>query len=123
MPVPRWMATVNKRVFNPMELRRGRRPVLTHVGRVTGVAHHTPLDAHLVEGGFIFVVVYGAGSDWVRNILAAGSARLAIDGTTFELTSPEVMDAAAAIPLLPPSFEPPPGFLHVTEYLRMAVAR
>ena len=30
MPLPRWLAHINKRVFNPMEVRRGARPVLIH---------------------------------------------------------------------------------------------
>jgi len=33
MPLPRWLAQINKRVFNPMEVRRGARQVLIHTGR------------------------------------------------------------------------------------------
>ncbi len=76
MPMPRWVARINKRVFNPMELRRGVRPVLTHVGRSSGKTYRTPLDAHLIEGGYIFIVMYGSDSDWVQNVLAAGAATL-----------------------------------------------
>lgn len=51
MPVPKWVAKVNKRVFNPREIRRGNRPVLTHIGRSSGKIFQTPLDAHAVDGG------------------------------------------------------------------------
>lgn len=34
VPLPRWLAQLNKRVFNPREIRRGTRPVLVHVGRL-----------------------------------------------------------------------------------------
>ncbi|GAB1511362.1 PNPOx family protein [Actinophytocola sp. KF-1] len=46
----------------------GKRPVLTHVGRRSGRTYRTPLDAHPVEGGYVFVLVYGPGSDWARNV-------------------------------------------------------
>ncbi len=75
MPMPMWVAEINKRVFNPMERRRGVRPVLSHVGRVTGRIHHTPLDAHPVDGGYVFILVYGSRSDWVRAERAARGGR------------------------------------------------
>ena len=40
MPMPRWWAQINKRVFNPLELERGRRAVLRHVGRVSHESFH-----------------------------------------------------------------------------------
>jgi hypothetical protein len=42
MPLPRWLAHINKRVFNPMEVRRGARPVLIHTGRSSGKTYRTP---------------------------------------------------------------------------------
>ena len=33
MPLPRWLAKINKRTFNPIEVRRAARPVLIHTGR------------------------------------------------------------------------------------------
>ena len=30
--MPKWVAKVNKRTFNKLELKRGKRPVLTHAG-------------------------------------------------------------------------------------------
>ncbi len=73
MPMPLWFGQINKRVFNKMELKRGVRPVLTHVGRSSGKVYRTPLDAHPVDGGYLFILVYGSGSDWVQNALAAGT--------------------------------------------------
>jgi len=62
MPMPRWWTHLNKRVFNPMELRRSRRPVLTHVGRSSGTTYRTPLDAQPVDGGYGFILVHGSRS-------------------------------------------------------------
>jgi hypothetical protein len=60
MPMPRWWGQINKRVFNPRELKRSVRPVLAHVGRTSGKTYRTPLDAHPVDGGYLFILVYGS---------------------------------------------------------------
>ena len=118
MPLPKWLARVNRRVFNPMELKRGVRPVLVHVGRTSGTTHHTPLDAHPVEGGFIFIAAYGSDSDWVRNVMAAGSASVTTGGETFELAAPRLISAEAARSQLAERTKTPADFLGVA-YLRM----
>lgn len=123
MPMPRWVGAINKRVFNKLELERGKRPVITHVGRSSGATFHTPLDAHRVGDGFIFILMYGSRSDWVKNVLAAGSARLRADGTEFELEAPRIITKEAAWEQLPEGTKPPPDFLNVTEYLQMAISR
>lgn len=119
MPVPKWVAKLNKRVFNPREIGRGRRPVLHHVGRSSGETFRTPLDAHPVDSGYIFILMYGSDSDWVKNVLAAGSANLHIDGTEIQLTSPRLVTEKEAWRLLPEATKAPPGFMRVTEYLQM----
>lgn len=122
MPMPMWVAEINKRVFNKMELKRGQRPVLTHVGRSSGTTYRTPLDAHRVEDGFIFILVYGSESDWVQNVLASGNASLEVDGETFELTSPRLISDDEAWAQMPSNATRPPGFLNINEYLRMDIA-
>ena len=117
--MPRWWTQINKRVFNPVELRRGVRPVLTHVGRYSGEVYRTPLDAHPVDGGYVFVLVYGSRSDWVRNALAAGHARLTIDGQEIELTAPRLIGGDEAWHAIGATAKRPPGLLRITEYLRM----
>ena len=119
MPVPMWVTQVNKRVFNPRELRKGVRPVLTHVGRSSEKTYRTPLDAHAVEGGYIFIVMYGSDSDWVQNVLAAGSATLNVDSDELELVSPRLVSKEDAWQLLPSTTKAPANFLRVTEYLQM----
>jgi deazaflavin-dependent oxidoreductase (nitroreductase family) len=119
MPMPRWWGHINKRVFNPRAIAGGRWPVLTHVGRTSGATYHTPLDAHPVEGGYLFVLVYGSGSDWVQNVLAAGQARLRVDGEEVELTAPRLVHADEALTLLPDDVARPPRLLRITEALRM----
>lgn len=121
MPVPTWVARVNKRVFNQIELKRGVRPVLIHVGRSSGTTYETPLDAHAVDGGYIFILMYGSESDWVKNVLAAGSATLRIRGDEIELVDPRLVSEEMAWEHLPETAKAPPGFLNVTEYLQMDI--
>ena len=119
MPVPKFMAHVNKRLFNKLELRKGVRPVLTHVGRSSGSTFRTPLDAHPVDGGYIFIALYGADSDWVKNILAAGTALLTLGDDEFELVNPRVVSKDVAWPQMAKETKEPPKFLRVTEFLQM----
>lgn len=115
MPMPRWWGHLNKRVFNPRAIAGGKYPVLIHVGRTSGTTYRTPLDAHPVDGGYLFVLVYGPESDWVRNVLAARGARLRIDGKEVELTAPRLVGEDE----LPSAVTRPPKLLRITGFLRM----
>ncbi len=121
MPVPMWVAQVNKRLFNKLELKRGKRPVLTHVGRSSGKTYQVPLDAHRVDGGFIFILMYGSSSDWVQNVLAAGTASLEVGGEEFDLASPRLVTKDVAWAQLPGTTKAPPKRLNVTEFLQMDI--
>ncbi len=122
MPMPLWWGHVNKRIFNRLELKKGVRPVITHIGRSSGKAYQTPLDAHPVEGGFIFILVYGSQSDWVQNILASGTAQLKAGSSEHKLNNPRVVTGDVAWRLLPETVKKPPGFLKISEFLQMDVA-
>lgn len=122
MPMPKWWGHVNKRLFNPRAIAGGKWPVLTHVGRTSGATYRTPLDAHPVDGGYLFVLVYGSGSDWVRNVLTAGGARLRVDGKELELTAPRIVGEDEALQALPGGEARPPKLLRITEFLRMDLA-
>ncbi|MBC7300518.1 MAG: nitroreductase family deazaflavin-dependent oxidoreductase [Nocardia sp.] len=122
MPMPIWWGHINKRVFNKRAVAGGKWPVLTHTGRTSGTIYHTPLDAHPVDGGYLFVLVYGSGSDWVCNIVAAGTARLRKDGREVALTAPRIIGRDEAFQILPPEIPRPPKLLRITEFLRMDLA-
>lgn len=122
MPLPRMLAQINKRIFNPRALDKGSWPVLTHIGRKSGKTLRTPLDAYPTDSGYLFVLMYGAESDWTQNVLAAGKAKLTVEGKDIDLTAPQVIGKDEAVPLLPPGTKPPPGFLGVNDYLLMKLA-
>jgi deazaflavin-dependent oxidoreductase (nitroreductase family) len=123
VPLPRWLAQLNKRTFNKMEIKRGNRPVLSHVGRASGKAYETPLDPHAVEGGYIFIANYGRDSDWVKNILAAGTAALRVDGDEVALVSPRMVPKDEARQQMAAQTKWPPHRMNVTECLRMDIDR
>jgi deazaflavin-dependent oxidoreductase (nitroreductase family) len=122
VPVPKWIAQVNKRFFNKMELRRGKRPVIVHVGRKSGKTFYTPLDAHEVDGGYVFFCMYGADSDWVKNVMAAGRATLQIEEDRFELEKPRLISREEAQAQVAAGTNIQPGRIKGIEYLRMDIA-
>ena len=118
MPYPRWLAKINKRVFNPRQIRKGNYPVVDHVGRTSGKTYRTPLDAYPTETGFVLVARYGPNSDWVLNILAAGTATLRIGGKKHALGSPRLVSQEEALGVLV-SDEPPADFTKAEDFLLM----
>jgi deazaflavin-dependent oxidoreductase (nitroreductase family) len=93
--------------------------VLIHVGRSSGKVYKTPLDAHEVHDGYVFILVYGSRSDWVQNILAAGSATLSINGSERQLTNPRLVSKDEAWTQVDPATKEPPGLLRISEFLQM----
>ncbi len=123
MPLPRWLARFNKRFVDPREVRRGVRPVLIHLGRSSGRTYQTPLDAHRLPDGYLFIPMYGSRTDWVQNVLAAGAARLSIDGSQVQLESPRMVRKRDVWALLPPGSKTPMGITGESELLRMDLRR
>jgi len=123
MPLPRWLAHINKRVFNPIEVRRRARPVLIHTGRTSGKTYRTPLDTHHLPDGYLFIPLYGPRTDWVKNVLAAQAARLSIDGHEIELQSPRLVKKKDIWPMVPTTTNSYPGISSESELLRMDIRR
>jgi len=123
MPMPRWLAHINKRVFNPIEVRQGARPVLIHTGRTSGKTYRTPLDAHRLPDGYLFIPLYGPRTDWVKNVLAAQAAQLSIDGHEIELQSPRLVKKKDIWPMVLTTTNSYPGISSESELLRMDIRR
>jgi len=65
--------------------------------------------------------MYGPRSDWVRNVLAAGAARLRMGGKEIELESPRIVKQRDVWPLLLTPTKPPSGISSDSELLQMDV--
>ncbi len=94
MPAPRSIARFNRRFTNRLTLKvAGYLPgfaVVSHVGRRSGRAYRTPVNAFRTDDGYIIALTYGAQSDWVKNVLAAGSCELRTRGRRVCLYDPRI---------------------------------
>jgi deazaflavin-dependent oxidoreductase (nitroreductase family) len=68
--------------------------VVQHVGRSTGRSFETPVAVAATADGFVVALPYGPTTDWVRNVLASGSAVVVVEGDTHEVHRPEVVPMA-----------------------------
>jgi deazaflavin-dependent oxidoreductase (nitroreductase family) len=90
----------NRDVMNRRQLRTAGQAgvdysVVVHVGRRSGRTYRTPVGAVPADDGFVVGLPYGPGTDWVRNVVAAGGATVEHDGRTVAVDRPEVTDSKA----------------------------
>ncbi|GAA1607941.1 hypothetical protein [Actinoplanes couchii] len=72
--------------------------LIHHRGRKTGRDLTVPIAVTVAPDGFVINLPFGAHTNWVRNVLAAGGCVLRWKGRDHRLTDPRVIDAAAARP-------------------------
>ena len=95
--VLRWLT----RVGRPLALRSAGKEgsatsVVRHVGRRSGREYQTPVTAVEHDDSFLIALPYGERTDWLKNVLAKGSATLVTGGRTYEVDEPEVIPMAEA---------------------------
>ncbi len=92
MPLPKALARFNRLVTNRISRPfAGRLPgfgVVIHKGRRSGREYRTPVNVFRRDGGFELALTYGPSADWVKNVMAAGGARLLYRGRVHDLTEP-----------------------------------
>jgi deazaflavin-dependent oxidoreductase (nitroreductase family) len=119
------LARFNRGLFNPVVRsfagrRRSPVAVVVHRGRRSGRRYRTPVLAMRVDGGYLVALFYGADSDWVRNLLAAGGCTLERGGRRVELTSPGILDISDGMTLVPAPLRPALRLLRVRRVLRLS---
>ncbi|MEV6347582.1 hypothetical protein [Actinoplanes sp. NPDC051851] len=72
--------------------------VVRHRGRKTGRALSVPIVAIPTDHGFVVNLPWGAGTNWVRNVLAAGGCTIRRRGVDHRVDNPEIIDEATARP-------------------------
>ena len=97
-------------VGNPVQLRSAGTPgtyasVIRHRGRRTGRTYHTPVWAVPTEDGFVVAIVYGSGSDWLKNVVASGAAAIVHDGDTYSVDQPEIVPMERARAYFPATLQ------------------
>lgn len=70
--------------------------VVEHVGRTSGKTYKTPIHAVRSAEGFAIALPYGSGSDWVKNVLARGSAVVQYEGRSYSVDRPSVVPLSEA---------------------------
>ena len=91
------------RVLNPL-IRRlaGRRHFhmaaqIVHRGRRSGRSYVTPATARLNGGLFWVSLTFGSGSDWCRNVLAAGGCIIKWQGQQYLTVHPVIVERSVAL--------------------------
>jgi deazaflavin-dependent oxidoreductase (nitroreductase family) len=95
MPLPKTLARFNRVVTNPVVGHAARRlpgfAVVMHVGRRSGRVHRTPVNLFRAGDRYVIALTYGADSQWVRNVMAAGGCEVESRGRTIALRDPRLV--------------------------------
>jgi len=95
MPLPKSLAKFNlrytNRVLGPLARLLPGFAVVTHVGRRSGRVYRTPVNLWRDGDGYVIALTYGADSQWVRNVLAAGAVDVETRGRMVHLVGPEIV--------------------------------
>jgi len=86
--------------LNPRQMRSAGMPgayasVIRHRGRTSGRPYETPVGAVAVDDGFVIALPYGSLTQWVRNVVASGSATIVHEGQTHQVDQPEIIPMRA----------------------------
>jgi len=93
--------------------------VVVHRGRTTGRQYRTPVNVFpRPDDRYVMALTYGADTDWVKNVLAAGGCELLTRGRHIELTAPRVFhdESRREIRVVERTIL---GLLHVNDFLEL----
>jgi deazaflavin-dependent oxidoreductase (nitroreductase family) len=91
--------------------------VVRHVGRTSGRPYETPVKAVPTIDGFVISLPYGSNTDWLKNMVAGGSATIVHEGSTYPVDRPEVVPTTVAAPLFSPKDQRIHRVFRVEEFL------
>ncbi len=105
-PVIDAVRRMNRSLTNPRVMRTAgssgtQTSVIRHVGRTSGRTYETPVDVIATDDGFLIALPYGTRADWVRNVLAAGSATILRQGESVDVDAPIIAATAEVAGQLP----------------------
>ena len=90
---------LNRSLTNPRVMRTAgtdatQTSVIAHTGRTSGRVYETPVDTIPAKTGFLIALPYGTRADWVRNVLASGSATVVTRGERVDVDRPSIVATA-----------------------------
>jgi deazaflavin-dependent oxidoreductase (nitroreductase family) len=126
MPLPHRLGQINRHLTNPILW-----PILSrlpgsgfgriaHVGRQSGRAYRTPMLGFRDGDSVVFALTYGAGTQWVRNVLAAGACDFETRRGTHHLVEPRLFHDPERR-AVPPIVRRILGVIKADDFLRMRV--
>jgi deazaflavin-dependent oxidoreductase (nitroreductase family) len=77
-----------------------------HAGRRSGNSYVTPVGARVNGDVAIIPLTVGNQSDWVRNVRAAGTCSIRVDGKDHQAVRPQILAWADVKPLVRAGFNP-----------------
>ena len=126
MPLPKRLARFNllvtNRVLGPLARRAPGFAIVWHVGRRSGRAYRTPVNLFRSGDRYVIALTYGADSQWVRNVLAAGEVDIETRGQRLHLVDPEIVHDAQRS-LVPEPVRHVLGLANVTDFMLVRPAR
>ena len=93
--------------------------VVRHVGRRSGRTYETPVVAVEHDDSLLIALPYGERTDWLKNVLASGSAAVIKNGRTYEVDKPAVIPITEATSFFRPREQRMHRQFHVDSALRL----
>jgi deazaflavin-dependent oxidoreductase (nitroreductase family) len=90
-----------------------------HRGRRSGKTYATPVALRPTPEGFVLPLPWGEGTDWCRNLRAAGGGSVQWRGADYAVDSPEVIDTAEALPAFAAAMRPIVRLVGIKKFLRV----
>jgi deazaflavin-dependent oxidoreductase (nitroreductase family) len=120
----RFMRALARSGAGPSRAIAGRRwfplwAVIHHVGRTSGKQYAFPIVSLRTEGGFLIPIPFGDATQWVRNVLAAGSSTLTWRGRDHLVVNPRVIDWSEARPRVNPVLRAIVPIVGIRSFLRV----
>ncbi|GAA4224553.1 nitroreductase family deazaflavin-dependent oxidoreductase [Actinomadura meridiana] len=128
MPIPRFVARANRAATNKLTMPfAGRLPgfgIVLHRGRRSGRPHRTPINIFREPGGhgYVAALTYGTGTDWLKNVIAAGGCDLVVRGERVHVTDPRIVHDPART-AVPAPVRPLLGLAGVNDFLHLSAER
>lgn len=93
--------------------------VVRHRGRRSGESYATAIAVRPMADGFVLPLPWGEGTDWCRNLRAAGGGIVNWRGADYEISEPEVIDTADALPAFSAVMRPLVRLFGIKKFLRV----
>jgi len=123
VPLPRRLAELNRaftnRILGPPAEYLPLFGVVHHRGRRSGTAYTTPVNVFVDGDRFVIALTYGADTDWLRNITAAGGCWLGHRGRLIRVSGPKRMATDAGMAAVPAPVRVILRALRVTEFVEL----